>query len=217
MYFQNRTAAGALLAKQLENYRFEKTAVVSLSPHGIEVGAAIAKVLRCELSLMITSKVTAQGEPSFVVGSMDQGGGFLTNDSVPAGEMEEYMQEMWQYVEEEKLHKLYEMIELITKDGTTDRSQLEATNVILTCEGVQTGMSIKAAVHYLQPVKVKKIIAAIPVGPASVLEQINQSVDELHYLFIPDNFLGIHHYYEESGEVDAQMVMASLKLASHGY
>jgi putative phosphoribosyl transferase len=169
MYFKNRAEAGKLLADQLEKYRYEDTTVVALSPHGVEVGAAIAREIRCDLSLMVTAPITAKGEPGFILGTLDPEGDYVVNQLVPVGEMEEYMLDMWEYVEEEKLHKFYDMVELVGGEGITNRQDLVGRNVILATEGVVTGLSIMAAMHYLKPISYNKAIAAVPVGPAEAL------------------------------------------------
>ena len=68
-------------------------------------------------------------------------------------------------------------------------------------------MSIDAALAYLKSTHVERIIAAIPVGPAEAIERIHGLVDELHYLYIPDNFIRVSHYYTDEERIDPDTVM----------
>jgi putative phosphoribosyl transferase len=109
MYFHDRAQAGDMLADQLSDYRYENTVVLALSPGGVLVGEQIARRLHTALSMLLTARITAPGDQSLVIGTLDQTGIFTYNSMIPAGEMEEYLQDMRTWVEEEKLRHLYEM------------------------------------------------------------------------------------------------------------
>jgi len=207
MYFHDRAEAGDKLADELMAYRFENTAVMALSPGGVAVGEQIARRLHCTVSLLLTSRITAPGDESLVIGTLDQTGGFTYNSMIPAGEMEEYMEDMRSYVEEEKLHQIYKMTSVVGEHGLADPSQLEGRNIIIATDGVKNGLSFDAAMHYLSRIRIEKTVAAIPVGPAEVIERLHGVVDELHYLYIPENFFSVKHYYTEEDEIETDAVM----------
>src|SRR5215469_6352393 len=99
MYFHDRTEAGDRLADELQDYRWENSAVLALSPGGVVVGEQIAKRLHCTLSMLLTARISAPGEESLVLGTVDQEGTFTYNSMISAGEMEEYMEDMHSYIE----------------------------------------------------------------------------------------------------------------------
>jgi predicted phosphoribosyltransferase len=207
MYFHDRAEAGDLLANQLAEYRYENTAVLALSPGGVVVGEQIARRLHTTLSLLLTSRITAPGDESLVLGTMDQTGLFTYNSMIAAGEMEEYMEDMRTYIEEEKLHSIYQMTTVIGEHGLADPSQLAGRNVIIATDGVKNGLSFDAALHFLSQIQTEKVIAAIPVGPAEVIERIHEKVDEVHYLYIPENFFTVSHYYTDEDKIDPDSVV----------
>lgn len=207
MYFADRAEAGDKLADQLMKYRWENTAVLALSPSGVLVGEQIARRLHCPLSLLLTARITAPGEESLVIGTLDNTGIFNYNSMIAAGEMEEYMQDMRSYVEQEKIHKMYQMASVVGAGGLADPTQLAGRNVIITSDGVKNGMSYDAALHFLNHVPIEKSIAAIPVGPAETVERIHGLVDEIYYLYIPENFFSVGHYYEEEPVSDLPTIM----------
>jgi putative phosphoribosyl transferase len=207
MYFYDRAQAGDRLADELLAYRWENTAVLALSPGGVVVGEQIARRLHCSLSLLLTARITAPGDEALVIGTMDHTGGFTYNSMIPAGEMEEYLQDMRTYVEEEKLHQMYKMTTVVGEHGLADPAQLTGRNIIIATDGVQNGLSFDAAMHFLNRIHVEKIVAAIPVGPAEVIERLHGLVDELHYLYIPENFFSVSHYYTDEPKISPDDVM----------
>lgn len=207
MYFHDRAEAGDKLADDLSKYRWENCAVLALSPGGVAVGEQIARRLHSTLSLLLTAKITAPGDESLVIGAIDQTGVFTYNSMISAGEMEGYMEDMRGYVEEQKLHQMYQMTSVVGEHGLADPAQLAGRNVIIATDGVKNGLSFDAAVHFLQRVSVEKTIAAVPVGPAEVIEKLHGIVDELHYLYIPENFFSVSHYYTDEEKIDPDSVM----------
>jgi putative phosphoribosyl transferase len=145
MYFHDRAEAGDKLADELLQYRWENTAVLALSPGGVAVGEQIARRLHCVLAMLLTARISAPGDDSLVIGTMDQTGGFTYNSMIPAGEMEEYMQDMRAYVEEEKLRHMYQMTTIMGENGMADPAQLEGRNIIIATDGVKNGLSFDAA------------------------------------------------------------------------
>ncbi len=207
MYFHDRAQAGDQLADQLTQYRWDNTAVVALSPGGVVVGEQIARRLHSALSMLMTSRITAPGDNSLVIGTMDQTGLFTYNSMISTGEMEGYMEDMRNWVEEEKIRQMYQMTAVIGDNGLADPAQLEGRTIIIATDGVKNGLSFDAALHYLGRIHTERIVAAIPVGPAEVIERLNGLVDELHYLYIPDSFFSVSHYYTDEDRIDPSTVM----------
>lgn len=207
MYFHDRAQAGDLLADELQDYRYEDTAVLALSPGGVAVGEQIARRLHTSLSLLLTARITAPGDSALVLGTLDQTGIFTYNSMISAGEMEEYLQDMRTWVEEEKIRHLYAMTTVIGEGGNIDASQLVGRNIIIATDGVKNGLSFDAALHYLQKLSIKRTIAAVPVGPGSVMDRLRHVVDELHYLYIPESFFTVSHYFTDEPQIDPASVI----------
>lgn len=213
MYFTSRAEAGELLANQLMSYRSQKCAVLALSEGGVLVGEQIARRLHCRLSLLLTSRIAAPGDPSLVLGTIDQTGQFAYNNLIPAAEMEEYMLDFRGFLEEEKMRQIYTMT-LLGAGGEINREYFSGRNLIIATDGVKNGLSFEAAMHFLRPVPLERVIGAIPVGPAEPIERLNQKLDELHYLYIPDNFFTVSHYYEDNRIPDPDAIIASINQVS---
>lgn len=207
MYFHDRAQAGDKLADELMEYRYENTVVLALSPGGVAVGEQIARRLHTNITLLLTARISAPGDETLVLGQIDQSGLFTYNSMISAGEMEEYMEDMRGYLEEQKIKEMYRMSTVVGDHGLADPAQLEGRNIIITTDGVKNGLSFDAAMHFLERRHVEKTVAAIPVGPSEVIERISQLVQEMHYLYIPANFLNVSHYYTDEEKIDPSTVM----------
>jgi putative phosphoribosyl transferase len=207
MYFHDRAEAGDKLADDLIKYRWENTAVLALSPGGVAVGEQIARRLHSTLSLLLTARISAPGDDSLVLGTIDQTGEFSYNSMISAGQMEEYMEDMRGYLEEQKISQMYEMTSILGENGVADPAQLAGRNVIIATDGVKNGLSFDAALTFLSHINVEKTIGAVPVGPADVIERLHSVVDDLHYLYIPENFFSVSHYYTDEERIDPDSVM----------
>lgn len=210
MYFHDRAEAGDLLANQLAEYRYENTVVLALSPGGVLVGEQIARRLHTALLLLVTERISAPGDASLVLGTIDQAGVYSTNSLIATGQMEEYMEDMRGWIEEEKMHKLYDMATAVNGGGLADPDQIRDRNVIIATDGVKNGLSFDAARHFLNKIHVEKTIAAIPVGPGEVIERLSHELDEVHYLNIPNNFFTVSHYYTDESDVSPERVKDAL-------
>jgi putative phosphoribosyl transferase len=210
MYFHDRAEAGDLLANQLIDYRTEDTIVLALSPGGVLVGEQIARRLHTNLLLLVTERISAPGDQSLVLGTIDQAGLYTANNLIAAGQMEEYMEDMRGWVEEEKMRKLYDMATAVDGGGQVEPSQLRDKVVILATDGVKNGISFDAAKHFLTKIHVEKTIGAIPVGPGEVIERLSQLIDEVHYLSIPNDFFSVSHYYTDEAPITPERVRDAL-------
>ena len=131
----------------------------------------------------------------------------MYNSMIAAGEMEEYMEDMRTYLEEQKLHHMYDMTTVVGDHGLADPAQLAGRNIIIVTDGVKNGLSFDAALHFLTRIPTERVIAAIPVGPSEVIERLHGMMDEVHYLYLPDNFMNVSHYYTDEVKIDPSTVM----------
>jgi predicted phosphoribosyltransferase len=79
---------------------------------------------------------------------------------------------------------------------------------------VATGKTIIASLELITQEEPEKIVAAVPVGPASTISLLRQYADEVICLETPHDFYAIGSYYKEFGQVSDQQVMELLKKAN---
>ncbi len=198
MYFENRQQAGKILAAELVGkYRYEDCAVVALSDGGVVVGEQIAKELHCLLTMLLTENIEVPGE-GISFGSVSQDGRFTFNDTFSTGEIDEYNSEYHGYLEEQKRQAFQRMNRLLGDGGLIDNEMLRDRIIILVADGLDNGSMLDAAVDFLKPIRIKRLIVATPISTVQVVDRLHVLADELHVLDVKENFMGIDHYYNQN-------------------
>jgi len=197
-YFADRAQAGNLIADKLEpKYRYENCAVLALSDGGVIVGAEIAKRLHCVINMLLSSNIQLPRETD-VLATIDNFGGITFNDKFSAGELEELKTEHFNYIEQQKLEKIFEMNELLGEGGVLNPEHLRNHTVIVVADGLLNGFSMRAAADFLKPIKIEKLVMVTPFASVSAVDQMHVLADELVCLDVFDSIISIDHYYEDS-------------------
>lgn len=209
MYFTSRIEAGYKLALELSQYRYENTIVVALTDGGVQVGQQIAAQLHCALTMMLIEDVDIPGE-SATMGTLNQSGRFTYNGMFSAGEIEDYYSEFHGYLEDQKREKMGEMNRLLGAGGIVDAEMLREHNVILVADGLATGASLDAAADFLKPLRINKLIVAVPIASVEAVDRMHMLADELHVLSVTDNYLDTNHYYDLNDVPTHEATVAAL-------
>lgn len=198
-YFPSRQVAGDLIATDLVGrYRYEDCAVMALSDGAVMVGAQIAAKLHCVITMLLTSSIRLQGEYD-TLAEIDNFGDLTYNDMYSAGQLEEIRSENFNYIEQQKLEKLFEMNRLLGQGGVISEDLLRGRNIIIVSDGLANGLSLRAATEYLKPIKTKKLIMVTPFASVSAVDQMHILADELICLNVLEDVISINHYYEDNG------------------
>lgn len=195
MYFESRTAAGQqLAAKLVEKYRYENCAVVALSDGGVLVGEQIAAYLHCVLTMLLAENIEVPGE-SVSFGSVSQTGNFTYNSEFSSGEINEYTSEFHGYLEEQKRQAFQRINRLLGEGGLIDYDLLRDRVVILVDDGFADSGILSAALDFLKPIRLKRLVIAAPVASADAINALHMAADELHIIDVKTNYLDTNHYY----------------------
>jgi predicted phosphoribosyltransferase len=198
VYFKDRKEAGEKLAELLaDTYRYEDCAVVALSDGGVLVGEPIAEALHSILTMVLAEDITLPGD-NLVVGSASQNDVFSYNNQLAQSEVDEYVAEFHSYIDQERRVANEKINRLIGDGGAFDRDLLIDRNIILVSDGLFSGSIIGAAMEYLKPVRIKKLIVALPLANVPVVDYVHIYADEVHILDVKEDFMGVDHYYEDN-------------------
>lgn len=197
MKFQNRLAAGKLLAKRLSEYKNRKDAVVLAIPRGgVEVGYEIAKLLKLNLEAAMSKKIGYPGNEEYAIGAVTLFGQVVDENFRDKRYIEREVKRIRKALKER--HKEY--------TGKTGMSPLKGKIVIVTDDGVATGKTMMALISVIKMKKPRKIVIAVPVGPADTIEELKGCADEVVCLSTPDKFYGIGQFYSDFSQVDEEEV-----------
>lgn len=209
MYFKNRQEAGQKLAQRLGRYVDDTVVVVALTDGAVVVGQEISRYLRGSLTLLLTQDIILPGENS-VVGTIDQSGGFTYNSMFTAGQIEEFVSEFHNFLEAAKMNAAHVINHMLGQGGILERDQLRDKVVILVSDGVKNGTSFDAAMNYLKPVRLKRLIAVSPIASVPAVDRMHIIADELHVLNVADNFISTDHYYDDNNLPSREEMIAQL-------
>jgi putative phosphoribosyl transferase len=209
-YFKNRAAAGRMLAEKIRIKPEDNPVVVSLSEGGILVGAEIAKRFHTSLLLLTTKDIHLPMEPE-AIASMSAAGTFTYDSKLSAGELEELTAEFRSVIDQERLQTFQKLNRIVGKDGIFDIEQLKKHVVILVSDGLNSGLSLDVASDFMKPIKVKKLIAAVPISSVPAIDRLHLLADEIYCLGAVENYLSTDHYYEENQIPDHKTVVEIMK------
>jgi putative phosphoribosyl transferase len=197
-YFPSRKVAGDLIADQLvEKYRYEDCAVIALSDGAVVVAAEIAARLHCPLNLLLTEPIKLQGEYD-TLAQIDHMGDLTYNDAYSVGELEEMRAENFNYIEQQKTEKMFEMNRLLGQGGVIDPRLLRRRNIIVVSDGLMSGLSMRAAAEYLKLISIRRLIMVTPFASVQAVDQMHILADEIVCLNVLEDVISIDHYYDDN-------------------
>jgi putative phosphoribosyl transferase len=198
MYFKSRVAAGQTLAKQIaKKYTGQDCAVVAMNDGGVMIGSQIALKLHCVLTMLLSEAINLPRENS-AVGGISQDGSFSYNQLYSKGEIEEFVSEYYNFIEQEKMTKVQEMHRMQGKAQLIHRSLITNRNVILVTDGLLDGFALDVALQYLKPIHTKKIIVATPLASVSAVDRMHILADDIFCLNVLEDYMNTDHYYDKN-------------------
>lgn len=210
MYYKNRADAGGLLAAKLIKYKGQKNTIIAVNDGSVVVAAPIAKELECPITLLTTQAIALPGETN-PVGYINQNGDFVFNKLLSEGQRDAFMSEYRTYIEQQKLEKLHQMHALVSGKGSIfEPKQLHGSNIILVSDGLSSGPLLDSLIDYLKPIRIQKLIIALPVACITTVDRLHMYADELDVLGVAEYFMGTDHYYEDNYIPDSQRISQAL-------
>lgn len=197
MYFKDRLEAGRELAKRLSRYLDDDVIVASLTKSSRGIAKIIARELHGKTTDVISKAISLPGETS-TLGTVDQTGSFTYNRKLSEGQVAEYSSEFHSYIEAEKINKSHEINRESIKGNFMKRDDLADHIIILVADGINDTALLDSAIEYLKPIRVKRLIAAVPVASVAAIDRLHISTDEIKCLSVTENYVDTDHYYDNS-------------------
>jgi putative phosphoribosyl transferase len=192
--FQNRFAAGRMLAAKLTAYANRQDVLVLALPRGgVPVAFAVAQALHAPLDIWLVRKLGVPGQEELAMGAIASGNVRVLNDmvvqslhipdqviaAVTAAEQREL----------ERRERIYR--------GNRPLPHVRGRTVILIDDGIATGATMRAAIAALRQLEPARIVVAVPVIPAATVDVLRAEADELIYVAAPERFFGVGFWYED--------------------
>lgn len=209
--FKDRTEAGHMLAKQLEQYAGrDDTVLLALPRGGVPVGFEVAKALQAPMDVLIIRKLGVPGQEELAMGAVASGGVLVINQEVVR--LYGIKESTIDSVAKKELQEL-ERRERLYRHG---RPWPELTNkiVILLDDGLATGTSMRAAVSALRFFKPAHVVVAVPTAPVDTCREFQEEVDDVICATTPEPFVAIGAWYEDFRQTTDEEVQSLLDQAA---
>lgn len=214
--FADRRQAGRLLGCHLADFDLasrENTIVLGLARGGVAVAAEVAEELGLPLDVVVVRKLGVPRNPELAMGAV-AGGRIQVLDEdliaelqIPSSEVEQIAAKA---MEEAMWREHYYRAERNPPD-------LHNCIVILVDDGLATGSSMLAAVHYVNSFRPTKVIAAAPVGTDEACSRLKIFTDNSFCLAMPEDFRAVGQWYDDFGQVSDEEVRQILDRHYHRF
>ena len=173
--FENRYDAGRQLAAKLMDYQGQSVVVLAIPNGGVPVGLSVALALEADLDLVISRKIPLPLSPEGGFGAVTDDGTTILNDEMvkKAG----LSQQQINYQVSQVRADIRQRSLLYHRDRPL--AVISDKTVIIVDDGLASGYTMMAAVESVRHRRPKEIVAAVPVGPAAALKQVEQVADKV--------------------------------------
>jgi len=204
--FQNRRAAGELLAQRLRTEA--QPIVLGIARGGVIVAEAVAGVLAAPLDIVVIRKVGHPLQPELALGAVAASG--ETAVTVYAYEFSA-----------ESLAPLFseqaERARLLESRLRAGRPPIDiaGNTAILVDDGIATSATMACAIAHARHAGAQRIVCAVPVAPVESLEQLASKCEAIVVL-VPsrDRDFAVGRFYADFREVDDRQVSDALARSS---
>jgi putative phosphoribosyl transferase len=206
-FFVDRVDAGKRLASALKGFSGKHGVVLAIPRGGVVVGYVIAKALNLPLDVIIPRKIGAPNNPELAIGAVAEDGTAILDDNLIKylGVSREYIQEET----ERQKQEIERRLKLYRQD--TSYPNLKGLDVIVVDDGIATGSTMKAALASVKNRGAASITVAVPVGPPSTIEELNEMADRVVCLYTPEYFQAIGEFFTDFSQTPDEEVIKLLK------
>jgi putative phosphoribosyl transferase len=174
--FENRYDAGRKLAEKLSEYAGKNVIVLGIPNGGIAVALSVALALDAHLDLVISRKIPLPLSPEGGFGSVTDDGTLILNEEEvkKAGLSQQQINYQVSQVRSEIRQR-----SLLYHGADRPPLAISGRTVTIVDDGLASGYTMKAAIESLRHRNPEKIIAAVPVGPKHVVEELQKIADRV--------------------------------------
>lgn len=187
--FRDRADAGRAVARALGDAQPDDPLVLGLARGGVPVAAEVARALGAPLDVLVVRKVGHPQQPEYALGAVTADGTRFLREHVPgieavAGRAADDAAAME--------HRL--------RDGR-DAIPVGGRDVVLVDDGLATGATMIAAARSVRRAGCRRVVVAVPVGPADTLRALRREADEVVCALVPRDLVAVSRWYDDFHQV----------------
>ncbi len=210
--FADRADAGRKLARSLSTWTGKNVVVLGIPRGGVPVAAEVAEALHADLDVVVARKVSAPYSPELAIGAVTadgvtylDGGGIVALGIPPEFVAAEV---------EKKQAQAQELEQALRRRRPA--VPLNGRVVIVVDDGLATGATMRAALRAVRRRCPEALVAAVPVGAGSTIDELTGEADELVCLYTPSSFWAVGDQYDDFAIVtDADVAAILGRHATH--
>jgi len=211
--FPDRAAAGAALAREIQQRPLQKPVLVLALPRGgVPVAYEVARALDAPLDVMLVRKVGMPGQPELAIGAVASGD-IVVHERTIEREIPD-IGEAFERIAAQERRELVRR-EQVYRAGLAPLL-LAGKTVILVDDGLATGSTMLAAVHAARAGGAPAIVVAAPVASPQAAQLLAAEADGLVILQIPAMLFAIGEWYERFEQLEDAEVCQLLELHRRG-
>ncbi|MBU0677048.1 MAG: phosphoribosyltransferase [Verrucomicrobia bacterium] len=206
MSFEDRYSAGLLLGEELRERISAGAIILGIPRGGVSVAAAVAKLLDCELDLILVHKLGFPGQPEVAMGAVDESGNVFLNEYASELRVTEG------YIEREAARQKENLLRqrALYTPGRVG-PELRDRIVVAVDDGWATGSTMVSALRAIRARKPSRLIAATPVSSSNAYDFLSTEADEVVCLEVPADFRAVGMHYEDFSQVSDDTVVKLLR------
>jgi putative phosphoribosyl transferase len=210
--FDDRHAAGRVLAGHLAAYRAQENVVVLALPRGgVAVGFEVARALQAPLDVFVVRKLGFPGHEEFAMGAIASGGVRVMNPEVGMQVSPDALAKVIAREEEELKRR-----EQLYRAGRPPLD-LQGRTVIVVDDGLATGSTMRAAVQSLRQHRPARLVVAVPVGAHETCSELRAEADEVVCAATPRPFRAVGVWYRNFPQATDDEVRTLLEQARRAH
>ena len=207
--FADRAAAGAALAREIQQRRLAPPVLVLALPRGgVPVASEVAAALDAPLDVMLVRKVGMPGQPELAIGAVASGD-IVVHDRTIEREIPGIAEAFERIAAEERRELLRR--EQVYRAGLPPLV-LTGKTVVLVDDGLATGSTMLAAVRAARAGGAAAIVVASPVAAPQAAQLLAAEADQLDILQTPAMLFAIGEWYERFEQLEDDEVCRLLEL-----
>jgi putative phosphoribosyl transferase len=206
-FFIDRIDAGKRLASVLKDFTGKNGIVLAIPRGGVVVGFEIAKALNLQLDVIIPRKIGSPENPELGIGAVAEDGTTILDN-----QLIKYLAVSKEYIAIEtnrQKHEIGRRLKLYRQDASYPN--IKGLDVIVVDDGIATGSTMKAALASVRNRGASSVTVAVPVGPPSTIEELNELADRVVCLYTPEYFQAIGEFYNDFSQTPDEEVIRLLR------
>ncbi|MCC6313097.1 MAG: phosphoribosyltransferase [Thermomicrobiales bacterium] len=208
--FENRRAAGRVLAHMLTGYADHPGVIVLGLPRGgVPVAAEVAEALHAPLDILLVRKLGAPGHEELAMGAIASDGARILNHEV----VRDLRITPRQIAAVEAREEAEMARRAVSYRDDRPFPDLRGRIVLLVDDGLATGSTMRAAAEAVRQKRPAWVVAAAPVAAPQVRDMLTRIVDEVVIAVLPDPFYAVGLWYREFEPTSDEEVRAALRQA----